>query len=574
MFGQNYYSPYQRQQYYGPLSALGDILGAYMTKKNMEGAMDYAANMGNQIDTATQPKAEQILPAPEQDASQIAAQSFIPHKDDFVNDISKINPAASSGLLAAAKQYAALNPNKNQLTVTAAAPISNSTQGVEPAQQISDSAMAPQAPALDTNALLQQQSDDSQQTQSNSMLQAAQNYADIDPSSPQNQQKKYDAFAAAKAANPEWYVGDTYVGTDAAAKAKAQAELPQLQALQQQAKENSQYGFSNPMQKEYGFQDDKPIQEPSYLEYTQQVKQLKPKAMKELISKYGIDAAKSVEGMIDSAIADKTSAYAEKKDVQNQQALAPYLLRDLSTPQAKQQALWALTQYNNMAKSMGKPGLDMTNMAQIIAANDVAISAKDVGGSIQYFATPKNGGSFADGTYVKPVFATAKTITPDTAASLNEKRFEWTTPSANNTQDNRTRIQTTSMNNDTTLKAASMRASSSGRSGAQQLTAAKGIIAAHQSWVSAHKQAIAMGDAEEADDPNYNNYQRAQQIMAQAAGIGGSQQNNDNPHSDTTGNSVADWINEAYNRGYTKDQIKASLQQKGYGDSYDSYLWD
>ena len=56
------------------------------------------------------------------------------------------------------------------------------------------------------------------------------NPSPMSPDEKAAQQKQYDDFAAAKKANPEWYVGDTYVGTDDKAKAQAQAQQAQQQA--------------------------------------------------------------------------------------------------------------------------------------------------------------------------------------------------------------------------------------------------------------------------------------------------------------------------------------------------------
>jgi len=447
MFGQNPYG-YQ-QKSYGPVNALADILGAYMQKKNEDGAYADAANVATQADKLGQPQYNQVAVAPEEDAAQIAAKSFMPSQ---ANNLPAPN-GLFSGMDQQKQKFAALDPN-------------------------------------------------------NSLMQAAQQYSSLDPSSHANKQAEYNQFAAAKAANPDWYVGDTYVGTDEAAKAKAQVALSQPAAQQPSSSNQS---FANPMQQEYGFQDDQAPKTLSYNEYASQLKNLKVQTMRDLVQKHGLAMAEKVSGMVDGAIQDKLSAYADQQDSANRQAVAPYLLRDLSTPQSKQQALWALQEYNNAAKQMGKPGLDMTNMAQIIAANDVNITAKDLGGQIQYVATPKNSAAFNDGSVVKPIFTENKSMSPEASANLQFKYYDHDNASAN------AKLQSA-----TTLKAEQMRtaASAASRSGANtQLTAAKGIISAHQSWVSSHKQAIQMGDVQESDDPNYGNYQTALQIQAQAAGI-------------------------------------------------------
>jgi len=504
MFGQN---PYQ--QSYGPANAIADILGAYIQNKNEVGAYDDVSKLGAQADKLAQPQYQQTAVAPEQDASQLMAKSFMPSQVKNISDVNEVSP----GLAQQKQQFASLDPQ-------------------------------------------------------NSVLQAAKQYQQLDPSSQQNRQLKYDQFAAAKAANPDQYVGDTYVGTDEAARAKAQAALPQVEAqaaADQQATKNSQYGFKNPMQQEYGFQDDQAPKQLSYGEYSSKLKTFKAQAMKDLVQKHGLAMAEKVSGMVDSAIQDKLSTYADQQDTANRQAVAPYLLTDLSTPRSKQQALWALQEYNNAARKMGKPGLDMTSMAQIIAANDVNISAKDLGGQIQYVATPKNAAAFNDGSAVKPIFAVDKSMTPDAAANLNEKQYEFQNVSGN------TKYQ---VDHADARNAATLAARPKSNAGANtQISALKGVAADHKSWVIAHKQAIEMGDVQETDDPNYGNYQKAMQILAQTAGIGANGEQA-GTHSDSTGDKISDWINEAYNRGYNKADIQASLRQKGYGDKYDSYLWD
>ena len=59
----------QQQQYYGPLNALADILGAYMQKKNLEGAMDYADNYQKNLDDQTAQKYIQNPVQPEQNGT-------------------------------------------------------------------------------------------------------------------------------------------------------------------------------------------------------------------------------------------------------------------------------------------------------------------------------------------------------------------------------------------------------------------------------------------------------------------------------------------------------------------------
>ena len=437
---------YNQQQYYGPWNALADITSAYMQKKNMDDAYAAAANFSDDTDKQLQPKVAQVIPTTQ----------------------------TGQGLVDAARK---------QLQPTA---LNNVADGVQQ--------MAPTMSQLDGAG-------------SSGFLTAAKQFASANPALPQNQgpdhtQADYNAFAAAKAANPEWYVGDTYVGSDPAAKAAAQAKPQQQPATQ------GQYDFSNPMQQEYGFQDDKPMQQLSYQDQKAKINQFATSTMKNIVSKYGYETAQKVFPMIQQAMQDKMAGASDAIDYQNRRALMPYLFGNLSTPQAKQKALWAMQEYNNAAKRMGRDGVDTSLMAQMLAANDVSITSKDLGGKVQYYAAPKNGGAFSDGSYIKPIFADAKSVTPDTNASLGEKRYEFDNPSAN------AKLQA-----QTSLQVAQMRGSGGRGGNSSQLTAAKGIITAHNSWVSSHKQALEMGDVKETDDPNYNNYQRAMQMLSQAAGI-------------------------------------------------------
>ena len=54
---------------YGPMNALADILGAYMQKKNLEGAMDYADKYQKNLDDQTAQKYIQNPVQPEQNGT-------------------------------------------------------------------------------------------------------------------------------------------------------------------------------------------------------------------------------------------------------------------------------------------------------------------------------------------------------------------------------------------------------------------------------------------------------------------------------------------------------------------------
>ena len=275
-----------------------------------------------------------------------------------------------------------------------------------------------------------------QPAQGQSILQMMQGFSDrnnpnnppvMSPDEKAAQQKQYDDFAAAKKANPEWYVGDTYVGTDDKAKAQAQAQQAQqaqVKAQQDQQKaaifsqgNNPENGrFSSGME-QYGFTGQKtaPL---SYQEVAAKKNQYKARAMKELVSKYGIEAAKLVEPMIDDAISSKLEEMADSEDNQNRQALGRYLMsNNVNTQQGMQKALWAAEEYNHAAKQMGRQGIDTAMLGKMLDAGKVSITAKDVGGSVNFYAVPKDGGTFGNDKngnpiYMKPIFVDNRTLSP------------------------------------------------------------------------------------------------------------------------------------------------------------------
>ena len=504
MFGQQqqYYSPMfgQQQQYYSPWNALADILGAYWQKRSTEGAMSYASNPDNFIKSATDNSQQQ---ATQQPSFLQAAQNYRKTGNTIDNAINQNTTpnfqitGNTSGGLNGSILNAAQNYGKTSIDNTA-----------QPAGNIAIN-----------NAFDQQKQDYDQQQ---ALAQKA------------AQQKQYDDFAAAKAANPEYYVGDTYVGTDKNAR---QAALQQQQI--------KQFNDSN-----QAFQDRKK----SFNDFKAQITPMKAKAMKDLISKYGVNAAKQVEPMINSAIENRLSSMSDDIDEQNRQWLMPYLTSDnINTPQGLRQALWATTEYNNMSKRMGLPGMDTAMLGKMLSAGDVAITSKDLGNGVQFYAVPKNGGTFDDGSYIKPIMSSPKGLSPDTEANLNERHFEHVTPSGNAELSSATQLKTTQM-----------RINAGGaRDNSQQLQAAKAIISNHSEWMKNN-----FGKAEN-EDPNWNTVQQAYGIVSQAAGIGNNNQQQSNGSSDPVGN----WISEAYKRGYTKEQIQQALRSKGYGDKYDSWLY-
>lgn len=500
--GQNYGG----QQQYGPMNALADILGAYWTKKNTEGAMDYASNFNPMQDSSQQQQPNQSIIQAAQNYDQNAANPLDKAIAQGVNG----NATAPMG----------------QITGNTSGLTGNLLQAMQKYGQ-STGGPTPPADAFSNGVDQQQQQYDQQQA----VVQKA------------AQQKQYDDFAAAKAANPEWYVGDTYVGTDQNAKQAA------IQKQQQQQIDTANQAFQD--------------RRNTYNQYKSQVVAMKAKAMKDLISKYGVSAAKQVEPMIDSAIQGKMSSMADQIDEQNRQWLAPYIMGDqVNTPQGLQRALWATQEYNNTAKQMGLAGVDIPTVGKMLDAGNVAITSKDLGNGVAFYAVPKSGGTFDDGSYIKPILESPKGISPDTAAGLQERKYEHDTASGNAKLQSATQIRTTQMNNDSANYRTGLTANSQQNN--QQMQAAKAIVSQHQAWLKNNP------GANDSDDPNWGTVQQAAQVLTGAAGIGGG--NSSGNSSSGTGydldnyndavKSATDDLALGSSKGYSKAQMMAGFKKK------------
>ena len=474
-------------QEYGPWNALADVLGAYMQKKDLDGALNYAQNVGPMVDKATAPKMVQNPVKPEQYGTQAAkkaeqylvATGKMPNPDwlgqnvqqpvdaatrafmNYVPPVQAAQPANGSIMAAAQKAIQPTGQNFLQSPAQNAAQALQANgqmpkldwlgQGTAPQQSLLQSAQAQATPSAtdvanemagaapaqpaQTAPATAQPAATPQATQPNhpqSIMQAMQDFAARNnPNNPTPaqqaalQQKNAD-FAAAKAANPQWYEGNYYVGDDAAAR--QQAKISQAQQAQQKAAilsqgNNPENGrFSSGME-QYGFtgQKEAPL---SYDQYVSKTKQLKIQAMRDIINKYGADAANKAESLIDSAISDKNSEYADQIDAHNRQELGRFLLNgDINSPQGMQQALWATAEYNKAAQKMGKPTVDTAMLGKMLDSGKVSITAKDVGGSINFYAVPKDGGTFGNDKngnpiYIRPIMSQGKSLAPKDTASI------------------------------------------------------------------------------------------------------------------------------------------------------------
>ena len=446
---------YGQQPSYGPWNALADMLGAYWKKQSLDGALKYAENVGDQVDKATAPKMVQNPVQPEQYGTQ-AQQKAIQHlqttgqmpNPDWLGQnaqqpvdaatrafMNYVPPAGQQSLIDAAQQKStvAATPASQQSLIAAA------QQQATPSADAVASELAGAQPVAASQPTPAQQSTTAQPAapatqpaQPKSIMQMLQDFSARDnPNNPTPQQQavqqqKNAEFAAAKAANPQWYEGNYYVGDDVAAR--QQAKISQAQQAQQKAAilsqgNNPENGrFSSGME-QYGFtgQKEAPM---SYDQHKAAANKVKIQAMRSIISKYGADAAKQAEPLIDAAIADKNTEYADKLDNQNRQELGRYLLNgDINSQKGMQIALWGAEEYNHRAKEMGKPTVDTATLSKMLDSGKVSITAKDVGGSINFYAVPKNGGTFGNDKngnpiYIRPIMSQGKSMAPKDKASI------------------------------------------------------------------------------------------------------------------------------------------------------------
>lgn len=578
MFGNDFWhtNNYEHPSY-GPWNALADIAGAYMQRKNTADAEKYAAEYN--------PMTQEEIAAQQEQANQPqgllqATQNYGTGSGDniaqAIGNYQADQNAYKTGIIAPKQSgnsiLAAMQNYKPQEIVdtpvlenqTIAQPTNNTaqpdtsqpqtaqpdTQAIEQAQQglnPADRLPPPQqeqaqptqpiSPADNRindalNNQYQQYSTD-QQTQA----QAAQDTA---------KQKEYDDFAAAKAANPEWYVGDTYVGTDEnAKKAALQKQAVETQQKQQQAYKDAYQGFNDRAK--------------TYDGYKSQIVNMKMKAMSEVTRKFGVDAASKVEPMIDEAIKNKIGTLTDDLDNQNRAALQPFLTApDLNTQAGQQRALWALREYQIANKRLGLQDVDIPDLAKMIDSGNIAISAKDLGGQVQFFAVNKNGSLFDDGTAIKPILSAPKSMTPDTQGRIAESRYEHDSPSGNAKLQSATTLKTTAMREAGANARTTYQVDHRGNGGGTGVSSSQ-IAAA---------KAIASNPASTPEQ-----VAQAQQILNAAAGIGGEGSSNSNYDPDNYNDALSHYTKElAYlsSKGYTKGQIIAGA--KKYGDFADDLV--
>lgn len=221
---------------YGPWNALADVLGAYVEKKSIDGAMKYADEFGKQVDDLQKQKMKMNQVQTEQGADVKADTMERMRRSGVMPDTDWLHQNGPKPL-----KYG-LDAAFERATPQQAAPLAGNT----PAQPAAGNAFQFKAPSLmEAAGMYQPKSnplgvDTSFPIQSNKPATAAP-ATTVAPAA-----KPYDPeFAAQQKAHPEWFVGNTYVGNDDAARKNAYLADGQQKVDAYKQQQNAPYTGSN-----------------------------------------------------------------------------------------------------------------------------------------------------------------------------------------------------------------------------------------------------------------------------------------------------------------------------------------
>lgn len=244
---------------------------------------------------------------------------------------------------------------------------------------------------------------------------------------------------------------DTGLGT------RIEAKTAPERALDQQRVQEAQTRAEAPM---------------SYTDYVNKLKDMRSVAMKEMIRKYGVEAAKQAQGLIDDAYNQKVSSYADKMDNTAMKQLQGSLFgqtedgkvvrKDLADRNNRVNFLFNLQNYNNQAKKMGQAGFDMNLAKELLATDAVKDVQIDSGGAIHVLGQRTDGSMHEIGVIKKSLSPKDIQVSKDKAADRNLK--VWQT-----NENNRVKKQIADDSNATRLRVAEMgrRSSSNGGNNAK-----------------------------------------------------------------------------------------------------------
>lgn len=497
---------------YGPWNALADILSAYVQKRSIDGAMKYADTFNQQAADLQNPKWKQtpVAPTKNGEAAWNDTMARLQNTGQVVNtDWLHKNPVPrpQHGLDAAVNS---LNPYQNPNTdlrvnteFPTAGSVASSMAGTQQAQEQAKpydpefAAQKAQHPEWfvgntyvgndDTarkDAYLaegQKKVDDYKANQhrpySGSVLNMMEDfahrnnptYAPMDPQKYVDQRMNQYLFTKDKEEHPDSYVGNRWIPItgdkekDAATRKNAEVmnrmqEEKKAQALKDVPDQS--YKFSTGMEK-YGYTGEKeaPL---TYDEYTEKLKEMKIHAMREMVKKYGVDAAGKAEKMIDDTINGKASTYGDKLLATQAQNINNTLMgvdtngnivrADMSKVPNRMRFLTALQQYNIAAERMGKPKYDMNIAKEILNSDNVASVNIDSGGTIHVFKTKNNGTTFDDGSTMQEVGTIQKSLSPKDVQASKDKALDRKSRENIANQSNKTKLMIANNHDATTRR--------------------------------------------------------------------------------------------------------------------------
>lgn len=336
--------PWNGQKGYGPWNALADILGAYIQKRAIDGANDYASK-AFQNEPMTQAQQDLENSQAEAQHAKIVKESQARQLQQQMNNGFQTNVMDS------------LKPNLRSGT-----------------DILADASGANGGP---------------------SMMQMMNDFA-----------KKNNPYATQPTDKISVSMGD---GT------RIEPKTAMEEAQDQQRIEQAQQKVESPL---------------SYGDYVAQMKNQRSVAMKEMVRKYGIEAAKQAQGLIDDAYNEKISAYADKINNVGMKQLYGSLYgqtedgqlvrKDLADRNNRINFLFNLQNYNNQAKRMGQSGFDMNIAKELLATDAVKNIQIDDGGNIHVY------GQRTDGS-MQEMGVISKKLNPGqrVAADLNERKFQY-----------------------------------------------------------------------------------------------------------------------------------------------------
>lgn len=167
-----------------------------------------------------------------------------------------------------------------------------------------------------------------------------------------------------------------------------------------------------------------------------QYRQQEAAAVKELVRR-GIDAKTAittVRDLVNQRVEEDYGMAADKYARHMDSTLDGLVGVDYSKEGEKSKALGTLAKYSVAMKRIGREGVDMSLMKEIINQGDVTIQKEDNGGQYRYVMMKKNGEKFSDGSYMVPIPGNAgewtdKQVSPDTRYSQEQANYRHVTPS-------------------------------------------------------------------------------------------------------------------------------------------------